>query len=260
MPEAMLIVALVLTAVASLALIAAIARRLTPALCRGIDSAMEYLPVRVQSGLTRHVQRSYLDKEVTDYVLEKCVLGAVLTTLLLLPIPAGLKVTALGLLSLRFLQSRARRKLMLRTFERQWPGCLDMLAMLMRAGLSLAAALHALAQLESRSVALKQLRVLHQHISAGVSVAASLEQLKQRLPSAALESFAAAVIQARSSGGALADTLSEQAQLLRQQQQLAAEKFAQEVGLKLLLPLVLCFFPVTFLLILGPIFIGYLQN
>lgn len=56
-----------------------------------------------------------------------------------------------------------------------------------------------------------------------------------------------------------AETLSGQAEQARNEQQLEAEKLAQEVGVKLLLPLVTCFFPVTFLLILGPIFIGYMQ-
>lgn len=131
--------------------------------------------------------------------------------------------------------------------------------MLLHAGLSFRAALHALAALPGDAIALVQLRMLHQQLQAGISLEDGLAELKLRMPHAFTSNFVAAVLQARVTGGALAETLSGQAEQARNEQQLEAEKLAQEVGVKLLLPLVTCFFPVTFLLILGPIFIGYMQ-
>ena len=68
------------------------------------------------------------------------------------------------------------------------------------------------------------------------------------------------MLQAHQTGGALANTLKVQANQFRQQQLLEAEKRAQEVSVKLMLPLIFCFFPVTMLLILGPVFIGFTQG
>ncbi|MFC7160550.1 type II secretion system F family protein [Pseudidiomarina halophila] len=178
---------------------------------------------------------------------------------LLLSLPGAVHLTILGGAVILVVKRRNERRLQLRRFCQQWPACLDMLAMLLHAGLSFRAALHALASLPGDTIALVQLRMLHQQLQAGVHLEVGLEELKLRIPHGLTNTFAAAVQQSRVTGGALAATLSGQAEQARSEQQLEAEKLAQEIGVKLLLPLVTCFFPVTFLLILGPIFIGYLQ-
>ncbi|WP_417691271.1 type II secretion system F family protein [Pseudidiomarina sp.] len=231
-----------------------------PYLQSGITRLMHKLPPRLLRHIESAARQTGDAQETVKFVMEQ---GAMLLTLvasLMLPLPTWVAWTVCGLIALRLLRARLERRLFVRRFEKQWPNCLDMLAMLMRSGLSFSAALHALAQLPSTSIAVRQLRQLHQQLHAGVAMEVAFAAMKVRIPSAAFTSFTAAVVQARMSGSGLTNTLMLQAEQARNEQQLAAEKFAQEVGVKLLLPLVTCFFPVTFLLIIGPIFIGYFQS
>lgn len=223
-----------------------------------IEALLKRAPRRLQRYLTS-VARQYGETIEPDDFWTRILLSCVaLIGCLLLPLPWWCKVIACVLPLLLLAHLRAKIKLRLRTFERQWPACLELLAMLLHAGMSFQAALHALTELESEAIPLQQFRWLYRQIQAGVDLEGALAEFQLRLPSVSVSSFSAAVVQARITGGTLADTLIAQAEQARVQQQLAAEKFAQEIGLKLLFPLVTCFFPVTFLLILGPIVIGFL--
>lgn len=225
-------------------------------LCRRL---VQTIPSSLRSKIEIAAQRSGHTYELEDYIAKQSLMLMTLLISLLLPLPTYVAWLAVGFICLQFLHARGQRRHALRAFERQWPNCLDMLAMLMRSGLSFAAALHVLSQQSNESIAFRQLRQVQQQVHAGVALDTALKALHNRLPSQFLPAFAAAVVQARSSGAALGQTLMLQAEQARSEQQLAAEKFAQEIGVKLLLPLVTCFFPVTFLLILGPIFIGFLD-
>ncbi|RUO45912.1 hypothetical protein CWE21_12960 [Pseudidiomarina aquimaris] len=231
-----------------------------PYLQTGIMRALHKMPPRLQHRIENAARQTGEAQETAIFVMEQGAMAMTLVTSLVLPLPAWVSWVVFTLILVKILRARLARRLFVRRFEKQWPNCLDMLAMLMRSGLSFSAALHALAQLPSSSIALRQLRQLHQQLHAGVAMEEAFTAMKVRIPSAAFTSFTAAVMQARMSGSGLTKTLMLQAEQTRNEQQLAAEKFAQEVGVKLLLPLVTCFFPVTFLLIIGPIFIGYFQS
>ncbi|WP_258808482.1 type II secretion system F family protein [Pseudidiomarina sp. CB1] len=237
-----------------------LAQQLLPRLHSYTTVVLQRIPPRLRRQIDKAAEHAGAAGETAFFVMEQSAMLIALVLSMLLPLPPWVGWGVGGLIVLNVVQRRAKRRLLVRRFEKQWPNCLDMLAMLMRSGLSFAAALHALAQLPSTSVAVRQLRQLQQQLHAGVSMEAAFAAMKARLPSPAFTSFAAAVLQARLSGSALTNTLMLQAEQARSEQQLAAEKFAQEVGVKLLLPLVTCFFPVTFLIILGPIFIGYFQS
>lgn len=241
-------------------LLNAVINRSLPYVRSSIQLILTKLPERVQRNIATAAQSWGGNGETVHFVMEQGIILLVLMMSLFLPLPNWVSWGVSGFIIFTIVQRRSKRRLLVRRFEKQWPNCLDMLAMLMRSGLSFAAALHALAQLPSSSVAIRQLRQLQQQLHAGVAMEEAFTALKARLPSPAFTSFAAAVMQARLSGSALTNTLMLQAEQARKEQQLAAEKFAQEVSVKLLLPLVTCFFPVTFLLILGPIFIGYLHS
>ncbi|MBY6065071.1 type II secretion system F family protein [Pseudidiomarina sediminum] len=223
-----------------------------------VEALFEKLPSRIQRYLNGIARRHGGELEPLDFWTQTFLSLVAIAVCGVLPLPWWSKSLVAVLCLLYVVQQRGKLKLRLRTFERQWPASLDLLAMLLHAGLSFQASLQALTELESRAIPLLQLRWLYRQLQAGVSLDEALSEFAVRLPSPAVTSFNAAVLQARVTGGALADTLMAQASQGRIEQQLAAEKFAQEIGLKLLFPLVTCFFPVTFLLILGPIFIGFL--
>lgn len=224
-----------------------------------LSKSIAYLPPVWQQWLYAYAKSQDIFADPLDVLIRQLAAALVISLCLLLPLPVAVHLSLLGGAGLLVLRRRNARRLQLRRFCQQWPACLDMFAMLLHAGLSFRAALHALASLPGDAIALLQLRILHQQLQAGINIEDGLAELKLRMPHGLTNIFAAAVLQARVTGGALAATLSGQAEQARKEQQLEAEKLAQEIGIKLLLPLVTCFFPVTFLLILGPIFIGYLQ-
>lgn len=222
-----------------------------------VTQLLRRLPQRFRQQLHKAAQLAGYADDTSAFVMEQSAMLLAALLSFVLPLPHWLGPGVCLLIMVSILRKRMQLRMAVRSFEKQWPNCLDMLAMLMRAGLSFPAALQNLAQLPSSVIALRHLRQLNQQLKAGVPLDDALTIITMRMPSKALVSFAAAVLQARKSGAALTETLMLQAEQARKEQQLAAEKFAQEVGVKLLLPLVTCFFPVTFLLILGPVFIGY---
>ncbi|MDT7526652.1 MULTISPECIES: type II secretion system F family protein [Idiomarinaceae] len=174
-----------------------------------------------------------------------------------LPIPTYVKV---GLVLLcvfaQIYQLQQRREYLQQVIE-HWPSALEITSMLLHSGLSLSASLHALHDIPGSSASLKELARINRQQQAGMGLTDALDELYERVPHRLVELFANAIKQAKITGSSLADTLQKQAQQCREQELLAAEKRAQEVSVKLLFPLLTCFFPVTFLLILGPVFIGF---
>ena len=196
---------------------------------------------------------------------EQWLLARILAILLLLmlalaPVTMHLKWPLFLLLGLTWLQQLAKRKQYVRRALREWPSVLDMLSMLMRSGLSFRAAIHAFQSVPNDSVAVAELVRMHRAQQSGFSFKKALAELHKRIPHPWIGLFIGTVIQAYETGGELAEQLQQQAAQCRTQQLLDAERKAQEVAVKLLFPLIFCFFPVTMLLILGPVFIGFLQG
>ncbi len=255
-----IVVLLICVAVITLMLLLLIVTVLATPMRNQMKRLLERLPSTWHKLLYAYARRHDALAEPEDTLLQQ---GAGLLVVIIcwcLPIPVLVDVLLAVTVLFYVLQQRNTYRMQQRRFAQQWPACLDMLAMLLQAGLSFRAALNALASLNSEAIALQQLRMLHQQVQAGISLEEGLDELALRIPHPFMKNFIAAVMQARVTGGTLAATLSGQAEQARSEQQLEAEKLAQEIGVKLLLPLVSCFFPVTFLLILGPIFIGFTQN
>ena len=86
-------------------------------------------------------------------------------------------------------------------------------------------------------------------IRAGKARAAALRDMAQRADTRAVDQIVNSMIQAERTGSGLAPLLREQAEHLRAQRFIAAERLAMQAPVKLLLPLVTCIFPTTFLVL-----------
>lgn len=137
------------------------------------------------------------------------------------------------------------------------PAVLDLTAMLLQAGSSLSAALVRVAEAPKITPLTFELMRLRQRLQSGVGLEQALQQLANRLPLPEVNAFVMTAMHAIKNGSVLSDALLFQAQQRRQEALLRMEKRAQEAPVKLLLPLVLCFFPVSFLLLLGPVFLRF---
>ena len=131
------------------------------------------------------------------------------------------------------------------------PDALDLLDLCVESGLSLQASLARVAQHQTGPVAAEFGRVLHE-MQLGLSRADAFEALARRTKQEDMQRFVAAVLQVDKLGIPVASVLKEQAAEMRKKRQSRAREQAQKVPVKILGPLLLCFLPGLFIIILGP--------
>lgn len=138
------------------------------------------------------------------------------------------------------------------------PDALDLLDLCVESGLSLQAAMARVAEVQQGPVAEECARVL-QEMRLGVSRRDALNALVDRSTQNDLRQLVAAILQAESLGIPVAGVLREQAREMRSRRSARAREAAQKVPVKILAPLMLCFLPGLFIIILGPAAITIVQ-
>lgn len=131
------------------------------------------------------------------------------------------------------------------------PDALDLLDLCVESGLSLQAAMAKVAEVQTSPVAEEFARVL-QEMRLGVSRRDALHALADRAAQSDLKQLVGAILQAESLGIPIAAVLREQASEMRAKRSARARETAQKVPVKILAPLMLCFLPGLFIIILGP--------
>ena len=164
---------------------------------------------------------------------------------MLLSVAAG---TALGWLY-PVLWLAERRKLRQRTVVRDLPVFLDFITMAVEAGLNITGAIEqAVAKGPAGPLAQEFNRMLRD-LRAGLPRSEALKRLAERMDIAQIASFTSSLVQADRVGASLGPTLRAQAMQRREERFLRAEKLALEAPVKMLLPLVVFFFPLIFLVL-----------
>lgn len=131
------------------------------------------------------------------------------------------------------------------------PDALDMLDLCVESGLSLQGALDRVAAIQTGPVASEFGRVLHE-MRLGVSRADAFAALATRTKQQDLQRFVGAMLQVDKLGIPVASVLKEQSLDMRAKRHSRAREQAQKVPIKILGPLMVCFLPCLFLVILGP--------
>jgi tight adherence protein C len=152
------------------------------------------------------------------------------------------------------LLNRAIRQRRREIFE-AFPDTADLLLICMEAGLGLSAALDKVTHELRGTGALMadELHLCRLELRAGATLEQSLENLARRTGAEEVQSFASMLTQADALGVSIADSLRTFSDDLRHQRLTRAEEQAVKVGTKMLFPLVLCIFPSTLLVLLGPV-------
>lgn len=135
--------------------------------------------------------------------------------------------------------------------ERELPDALDLLNLCVESGLSLQAGLARVARGREGAVAQEFSRVL-QEMQLGVSRQEAFESLAARTRQEDLQRFVTAMLQVDRLGIPVASVLREQALDMRARRKSRAREKAQKVPVTMLAPLLLCFMPGLFIVILGP--------
>ena len=131
------------------------------------------------------------------------------------------------------------------------PDAMDMLNLCVESGLSFAAALGQVAANQTGAVA-EEFAIALQEMQYGRSRAEALTAMAGRTKQEDVERFVSAMLQVDKLGVPVATVLREQAKEMRAKRYSRAREQAQKVPVKILMPLMLCFLPALFIIILGP--------
>lgn len=206
-----------------------------------------------------------VDKVVSAKVLG-AVAGLVVGVLVALLLGASLGVllgVGLGALVLGFLGPNLY--LYQKTYDRsaqilrELPDAIDLMTISVESGLGFDAALQQVARNSEGPLADEFARVLTE-MQIGQGRAAALRGLAERTDVDDLQSFVSAMVQADSFGIPVAQVLRVQSSEMRVKRRQRAEEKAQQVPVKITVPLIFCILPCLFVAVMGPAIITILDN
>lgn len=135
--------------------------------------------------------------------------------------------------------------------KRALPDTMDLLSITVEAGLGLEAAISVVSANVEGPLTQELNRLLHE-IRLGVSKVDAFRNLADRTDVDEIQSFLMSMIQAETFGVSITKVLRAQAIELRAKRRQAAERKAQQLGVKMIFPLIFCILPSIFVVTLGP--------
>lgn len=140
------------------------------------------------------------------------------------------------------------------------PTYLEYLTMCVDAGLNFSGALKQAVDKGPAGSMKNEFRIVLRDINAGQTRADALTRMERRLDLKDVTVFIRAIIQAEKMGSSMKDTLQIQAKQRLNERFQRAEKMAMEAPVKLVIPLVLFIFPLTFVILLFPIVVKFMSQ
>jgi tight adherence protein C len=140
-----------------------------------------------------------------------------------------------------------------RQVMRSLPGYLDMITMCCEAGLNLNGALQQAVNKGQPGPLRTEFERVLREMRAGVVRTEALRNMAERMDNAVITNLVSNIIQSELMGASLATTLRSIADLRRMERFQVAEKAAMEAPVKMIFPLVMFIFPVTFMIIAFPL-------
>ncbi len=154
------------------------------------------------------------------------------------------------------LQDSQKRKKRFAQISAALPEALDLLVVVMQAGLDFQVALEEYLNRAPKGPLWDEFSRLQAEIRTGSSRVQALRSLRARVPLPALQETMQTLIQGMELGSSLTPLLRTQAKALRMRRSLEAEKQAAVAPLKLMFPLFVFIFPTLFIALLGPVFLS----
>ena len=143
--------------------------------------------------------------------------------------------------------------------ERELPDAIDLLTISVESGLGFDAAIQQVARNTDGPLADEFSRVLRE-MQIGQSRAASLRGLADRTNVADVRTFVSAMVQADAFGIPVGQVLRIQSGEMRVKRRQRAEEKAQQVPVKITIPLIFCILPTLFIAVMGPAVINIMDN
>lgn len=142
---------------------------------------------------------------------------------------------------------------------RELPNALEILSLCSEAGLSLEQSLDQYLKNAKKGPLHEEFSSLLEQTRSGSSRKNALESISSRLDLMDFSLFSTSLIHAEKFGTGISQTLQQLSITMRDKQSQRAEKAVQEMPVKMLIPLILCIMPVTFIIIFGPVILQFFQ-
>ena len=188
-------------------------------------------------------------------------LGVIILCALLLDIYNIVLLAALGFggFIIPLFLNRDKVKARHKTIFRQLPDVLDMLTLMIEAGLDFNSALGKIIESEKGPL-INEFAITQQEVRLGKSRADAFLGMMERIKYTPLNTVINSISLAIRTGGSLAPTLRALSVQFRTERSQLAEKMAAEAPIKLMGPLVLLIFPTIFIILFGPILLSFMNN
>jgi tight adherence protein C len=160
---------------------------------------------------------------------------------------------AVGLLAPNYVLAKSLNR-QLRLLRNGFPDALDLLVVCVESGLGLGPALQRVADEinVSHPELSTELATVNAEMRAGVQREKALKNLGERTGLPDIRGLVALLVQSMRFGTSVADALRIYSEEFRDKRMQAAEELAAKIGTKMIFPLVLCMFPVFFVVAVGP--------
>lgn len=140
------------------------------------------------------------------------------------------------------------------------PIYLDFITMSVEAGLNLQGALAQAMEKAPSGPLRNEFAIVLRDLRSGLSRSEAMRRMAGRLDITEITSFVSAIIQAERMGSSLATVMRVQSEQRRSERFLRVEKIAMEAPVKLVAPLIIFIFPVTFIILGFPIAMKFLNE
>jgi tight adherence protein C len=167
----------------------------------------------------------------------------------------------LGLLS-PYLWLYEKKKQRQENIRFSMPDIVDMLSLSVEAGLAFNTSVLKVCDIfrEDKDPFVVELYLMDQNIKLGRSREEALKIMAERVDIMELDSFVSTLIQAEKMGSSIASALKSQAERMRSERFMKAEKIGAQASQKLLIPMMIFIFPIIFIIIFGPYLIKFFVN
>jgi tight adherence protein C len=142
---------------------------------------------------------------------------------------------------------------------RDLPDAIDLLTISVESGLGFDAAMQQVAKNTDGPLADEFSRMLRE-MQIGQGRSAALRALSERTNVPEIRSFVSAMVQADAFGIPIAQVLRVQSSEIRVKRRQHAEEKAQQVPVKITIPLIFCILPCLFIAVMGPAAIGIMER
>ena len=157
---------------------------------------------------------------------------------------------------------RKKAQIRMENIRTSLPGVVDLLTLCVEAGLDFMSAFERIITKKARKKdpLIEEINVMINEIRIGSTRREALRNLTKRVGIPEVNAFVSVLLQTEELGTDLVDIMRDYAEEMRTKRLQMAEKKAAQIGTKMLFPMIIFIFPMTFVIILVPLVIKYLTG